>query len=268
MIVILIFIFVFAVNSFGIEEINPYRPANSLDSEESILKGHNYSPAKPILIAYEKGEGEEELETEISVESIPDPLEPLNRVFFQFNDKLYFWILKPVSKGYRAVVPELARVGVSNFFHNLSFPIRFVNCFLQGDPNGAGSELTRFMFNTIFGFGFCDFATTELNLRADDEDLGQTLGAYGVNHGFYIYWPVLGASSFRDTFGLVGDSFLDPVNYIVPRTKYNVSVKSCEAVNKTSLTIGDYEDLKDAALDPYIAVRDAYQQYRRNQVKE
>ena len=72
----------------------------------------------------------------------------------------------------------------------------------------------------------------------------------------------------RDTVGLAGDSFLDPMNYMVPRTKYNTAVKGYKGVNKTSLSIGEYEDLKKAALDPYIAIRDAYFQYRQNKIKE
>ena len=84
--------------------------------------------------------------------SIADPLEPFNRSMYYFNDKLYFWVLKPVAQGYSQVVPEPARIGVDNFFKNLGFPIRFVNCALQLNFAGAEKELGRFLVNTLFGF--------------------------------------------------------------------------------------------------------------------
>ncbi len=200
---------------------------------------------------------------------ISDPLEPINRVFFHFNDKLYFWFLKPVSSGYKAVVPKPARIGVKNFFSNLAFPIRFVNCILQVKFEGAGYEVGRFLTNSILGLGgFINVAEKQFNMKAYDEDFGQTLGAYGLGNGFYINWPVLGPSTLRDTIGDAGDYFLDPVYYADLDTTYDISIKGYEKVNDTSLVIGDYEDLKKSAIDPYIAFRDAYFQYRRNKVEK
>jgi phospholipid-binding lipoprotein MlaA len=85
---------------------------------------------------------------------------------------------------------------------------------------------------------------------------------------FYLNLPVLGPSSLRDGIGSIGDAFMDPVNYIVPRTKYNMAVKGYERINATSLTLGEYEDLKKSALDPYISIRDAYHQYRTKLIEE
>lgn len=202
------------------------------------------------------------------IETISDPLEPINRVFFHFNDRLYFWLLKPVSIGYRWIFPEPVRVSVRNFFDNLQFPIRFVNCLLQVKFNGAGREAGRFVLNSTVGLaGFLDLAGENLGIEEQDEDFGQTLGFYGLGPAFYINWPILGASSVRDTVGLVGDGFLDPLNYLC-ETKYTVAARAYDVVNNTSLTIGDYEDLKRAALDPYTAVRDAYYQFRQNKIKE
>lgn len=202
-------------------------------------------------------------------EEIADPLEGMNRVFFEFNDKLYFWFLKPVATGYRTVLPEPARVGIRNFFNNLSFPVRFVNSLLQGKMEGAVNEFARFMGNSVFGLaGFLDVIPEDCDLKRQDEDLGQTLGSWGLGSGFYIHWPIFGPSSVRDTFGRVGDGFLDPLNYLIPHTKYNVPTKFFDRVNDTSLRIGDYESLKDASLDPYVAVRDAYFQYRRSKIAE
>ena len=134
---------------------------------------------------------------------MPTPLEPFNRAMYHFNDKLYFWLLKPVAQGYGKVVPEAARVGVSNFFANLAFPIRFVNCLLQANFEGAAAELGRFTVNTLWGVGgFLDPASSkDINLSKQDEDFGQTLGAYGLGQGFFINWPIFGPSSPRDTVG-------------------------------------------------------------------
>ncbi|UCF84408.1 MAG: VacJ family lipoprotein [Desulfobacteraceae bacterium] len=206
---------------------------------------------------------------EFEEDFIADPLEPINRIFFHFNDKLYFWVLKPVATGYKKVAPEPLRISVRNFFSNLFTPIRAVNCLLQGKFKGFGNELLRFVANSTVGMlGFMDPAKTALNLEKQDEDFGQTLGLYGLGPGFFINWPILGPSSLRGTVGVVGDGFIDPLNYLVDSTLYNAATRGYEQVNTTSLTIGEYESLKKAALDPYVSLRDAYYQYRKNKIKK
>jgi phospholipid-binding lipoprotein MlaA len=199
---------------------------------------------------------------------IADPLEPFNRAMHQFNDKLYFWALKPVAQGYKTVVPEPARISVKNFFSNLGFPARFLSCLLQADLSGAATEAGRFTINSIWGIGglLDPSSGKELDIQKQDTDLGQTLGVYGVGHGLYIVWPGFGPSSPRDSIILVGNYFLYPPWYIQPLYA-SFGVTSYEFVNNTSLSIGDYEALKDAAIDPYVAFRDAYIQYRMKQVK-
>jgi phospholipid-binding lipoprotein MlaA len=199
---------------------------------------------------------------------IADPLEPFNRAMHQFNDRLYFWALKPVAQGYKIVVPEPARISVKNFFSNLGFPSRFLSCLLQTDFSGAATEAGRFTINTIWGIGglLDPSSNKELDLQKQDTDLGQTLGVYGVGQGFYIVWPILGPSSPRDSIDIAGDYFLYPVSYIYPWYSW-LGVWGYEKINATSLRIGDYEALKDAAIDPYVAFRDAYIQYRLKKVK-
>ena len=200
---------------------------------------------------------------------IPDPIEPLNRVFFHFNDKLYFWVFKPVATGYKRVVPEPARLTVRNFFSNLTMPIRAVNCLLQGKFGGFGNELLRFLVNSTVGFlGFQDPAKTALGIAKQDEDFGQTLGFYGLGPGFYINWPLIGPSSLRSTFGIAGDIYLDPMAYISFDFTEYVFIRAGDRVNETSLALGEYESLKKASLDPYVALRDAYYQYRQNKIKD
>jgi phospholipid-binding lipoprotein MlaA len=200
--------------------------------------------------------------------TIADPIEPLNRLMFNFNDKLYFWALKPVARGYNAVVPEPVRVSVRDFFRNVAMPVRFVNSVLQGKIKGAGTELARFGINTTIGLaGFFDVAKSWFDLNAQDEDLGQTFGSYGMGGMMYIVWPFLGPSTVRDTVGFVGDSFLDVANYINP-FYIPMSIHAYDRINKTSLDLGTYEDLKESAIEPYTAFRDAYIQYRNGQIKK
>ncbi len=211
----------------------------------------------------------ESYQFEGSVETIADPLEPINRAFFQFNDKLYFWVLKPVASGYKAIVPEDGRVGVRNFFSNLTTPIRLVNCLLQTKFKGAGNETVRFLLNTTFGLaGFLDLAKRDFKIEKQEADFGQTLGLWGIGPAFYICFPILGPSSLRDTVGFAGDLFLDPQNYLIPSFPVNIAVRSYAQVNDVSLTIGEYEDFKKSAIDPYIALKDAYHQYRQNKIRE
>lgn len=200
---------------------------------------------------------------------IKDPLEPLNRAFFLFNDKLYFWVLKPVATGYSAVAPEPARIGISNFFYNLAFPVRFINCALQGKIYAASEEIRRFVINSTVGMaGFIDVATNKLEIKKYEEDLGQTFGLWGLGPAFYVNWPILGPSTFRDTAGFVGDAFFYPISFITAPSNYSFALNAFDLLNQTSLRIGDYEDLKKAAFDPYIALRDAYYQNRRSKIDE
>ena len=225
-------------------------PADAVEEDEDDL---DYEAEPPSTLAV----------------TIADPLEPFNRAMFTFNDRLYFWVLKPVAEGYSAVVPEPARIGVRNFFSNLRAPIRFANCLLQAHFIGAATELFRFMINSTIGVAglFDPAGGEEINLQRQDEDFGQTLGVYGAGHGFYLVWPILGPSSPRDTVGMVGDFFAYPISYLDPWYVWT-AVRGYQAINDTSLTIGDYEALKGAALDPYIAVRNAYIQYRHMKVEE
>ena len=202
-------------------------------------------------------------------DAIADPLEPLNRFFFHFNDKLYYWVLKPVARGYSAIVPEGIQISVRNFFDNLRAPTRAVNSLLQGQVKDSSVEVARFALNSTVGIlGLGDFAKDVLDLRSTKEDTGQTLGYYGAGGGFYINWPFLGPSNFRDSLGLIGDAYLHPFIFLDLDTEVIVGTWTLEKVNYAALTMGDYELFKETALDPYAALKDAYQQYRNGLIKE
>jgi phospholipid-binding lipoprotein MlaA len=204
---------------------------------------------------------------EAAIEPMADPIEPVNRAFFYFNDKLYFWVLKPVATGYKTVLPEDARVGVRNFFSNLTTPIRVANCLLQIDFKCAGTETLRFLLNTGLGMGGFLDPGRDAHLEKQDRDFGQTLGIWGIGPGIYLVWPILGPSSARDTVGSIGDFFLDPRTYLLNEPIFYL-LRPVDLVNDTSLKIGEYEDFKEAAIDPYIALKDAYTQYRQKKIQE
>jgi len=201
--------------------------------------------------------------------TLADPLEPVNRIFYQFNDKLYFWVLKPVAKGYRAILPEDIRIVTRNFFNNLLAPTSVVNNLLQGKVKKSSEELVRFVLNSTVGIlGLGDFAQDVLKLDPTYEDTGQTLGYWGMGGMMYIHWPIFGPSNVRDTIGMVGDHFLHPINYVDIKWQERLAIKALDRVNRTSLTLGDYELFIETALDPYAAVKDAYHQNRIGKIED
>lgn len=202
-------------------------------------------------------------------EIIADPLEPLNRAIFVFNDKLYFYVLKPTARAYR-VLPQGVRVSVSNFFSNLAAPIRMVNALFQFKLLDAGGELLRFGVNTTVGLGgLFDPAQKYLGLREKDEDFGQTLGNYGIGQGFYLVLPGLGSSSARDGIGrLVDGYYFDPVVIVPDETSEVVALKALDMVNFISLDKDTYEIIKRESLDPYTFIKNAYAQSRAGKVEQ
>ena len=227
--------------------------------------------ASPSVAPAENQENDEEFEPfaeTTKIEYAPDPLESMNRVFFQVNDKLYFWFLKPVSQIYGTFIPPGIRICIRNGFDTLRHPSRFVNNVLQGKFKAASIETGRFIINSTLGFaGFFEMASREFDLHPPaDEDTGQTLGFYGLKPGFYIVWPVFGPSTVRDSIGLGGDAVLNPLWWIPHDLWVSAVIRTGIIVNNTSLRIGEYEDFKKAAMDPYASMRQAYLQYRENDI--
>lgn len=209
----------------------------------------------------------DELDEELTVEEDSDPLYYFNVAMFHFNDKLYFWVLKPTATAYKAVTPQFFRTGVNNFFHNLAMPVRLTNNLLQGNFNESGTELGRFVVNTTVGvLGFMDPAEEYLDWQPSDQDLGITLGKYGIGNGPYVVWPLLGPSTVRDTVGFTGDFFL---GFDVPKeTKHKIAAQGLKTVNKVADRIGDYEAFKQAYIDPYERMKEFYLASRQDKVDE
>ncbi len=191
-----------------------------------------------------------------------DPLEPLNRAVFAFNEKADEWVLQPVAKGYKEVTPSVVRSGVSNFFGNIGDIFSGVNNLLQGKTAEAGDSFGRALLNTSFGMaGLFDLAS-EAGIERTEEDLGQTLGVWGAGAGPYLVLPFFGPSSVRDTVGSVAQGFADPVNQLDSSAR--IGTQALRAVNTRAELLGTEKILEQAALDKYVFVRRAYLQRRRN----
>lgn len=198
---------------------------------------------------------------------VRDPLEPLNRGIYTFNDAVDTTLLKPAAELYRGLVPRIVRTGVSNVFSNINDVIVALNNLLQGKVTYAASDVGRVLVNTTIGLlGIFD-AATPLGLEKHNEDFGQTLGWWGVGEGPYIVLPIFGPSNLRDSVGLLVDVYTDPVTYIEPTRDRNI-VWGVRAVNRRSELLDATKVLETAALDKYQFVRDAYLQRRRNLVHD
>lgn len=204
-------------------------------------------------------------------DDVYDPLEPYNRIIFSFNDGLDTVLIRPVTIGYVKVVPEALRVSLRSFLRNLKSPIIVGNNLLQGDIDGAWDATRRFAVNSTVGFaGLADVAGHH-GLPYEDEDFGQTLAVWGVGSGPYIVWPILGPSNFRDTAGLIADTYVDPVNRWLDNTEDEEYIYARAAatglVNRAAL-LDELDKIKAESLDYYASIRAMYDMYRRAQIED
>jgi phospholipid-binding lipoprotein MlaA len=188
---------------------------------------------------------------------------------YEINDGLYVVFIKPTAKVYNKIIPVEIRTCVKNFFYNLRFPIRFVNCLLQAKGLKAMEEFATFFLNSTVGFaGIGDVASYYDNLPPSPEDLGQTLAVWGADNGFYIMFPILGPSSLRDSARFVDSMFLDPISWLDLDWKTKYGILAYDKFNEISFQIDDIDALKKAVFDPYVAVRDAYVESRNKLIDE
>lgn len=215
-----------------------------------------------------------------------DPLEPINSAVFEFNYKVDKYVLKPAAKIYNFFIPPDVQQSVSNVFQNIRFVPRFLNNLFQAKFQGAGIELSRFLINSTLGVGgLFDPATIMFELETPQEDLGQTLGTYGVPPGPYLMVPFLGPFTLRDGIGFIGDTFLDPFNWFVlpliqipdapmlvehrPTVGFaQTGINVGETVNLRALTLEKFQGVEEGTLDLYGAVRNAYLQQRLKAIQE
>ena len=195
-----------------------------------------------------------------------DPWENYNRVVFKFNDGLDRAILKPVTRGYQKVAPNIVETGVSNFFSNLSDVGNSVNNLLQGEPRKAGSDLVRFTLNSTFGLGGVIDVASSAGFEKHSEDFGQTLAVWGVPSGPYVMLPFLGPSNIRDSGGYAVDLFTHyPWRYLDHEAaRYSLTTMSFIDLRSEVLKIEDL--LGTSFFDRYASIRDAWIEYRISQI--
>jgi phospholipid-binding lipoprotein MlaA len=202
-------------------------------------------------------------------EQTNDPLEPMNRAIFDFNDKAYTYVLFPIARGYNAL-PAPARTGLHNVIANLGEPVVFMNKSLQGDASAAGTTFARFAVNTIFGFGgLIDVASHNDLQEPTAGDFGATLYTYGVGEGPYLVLPLFGPSNPRETVGMAVDGVADPWGYVLYTTyPEQIGVAFGTGVDLLSTKVVDYESAKKTSLDFYAFLRSSFRQNRRFELGE
>ncbi|HZR17914.1 MAG TPA: VacJ family lipoprotein [Verrucomicrobiae bacterium] len=217
-------------------------------------------------------------ESVVLPKSVPDPIEPFNRVMWAFNQALMTHFVKPTSRVYRFIVVKPIRTGIGNFGKNLTYPGRLINNLLQGKWNGARDESYRFVCNTTVGLaGFFDVAS-KWKIPNSDADFGQTFGQWGWNPSCFLMLPVFGPSNERDTVGLAADTAANPLLYIAPYdfvasdplTWLGPYTYLAYAVtyNDLSDSVGEYVRFSQTEQDPYSEIQYAWTFARENRVAD
>ncbi|HEU4778665.1 MAG TPA: VacJ family lipoprotein [Steroidobacteraceae bacterium] len=195
-----------------------------------------------------------------------DPWERFNRATFKFNDALDRAIAKPVAKAYVKVTPRLVRTGVNNAFNNLDTVPTIINDALQGKFRQAGHDSARFLLNSTLGLGGLFDPASAAGIEANDEDLGQTLGKWGVKPGPYLVLPVLGPSTVRDAFARAADTYMEPVAYLSDEsTRY--LIRGVDLLDQRAGLL-ELDAQIERSFDRYAFVRNAWTQRREYQVKD
>lgn len=195
-----------------------------------------------------------------------DPYEGFNRAMFSVNESIDTVVAKPLAKGYDVVAPLPVKAGVGNFFGNVGDLWTGVNNGLQGKVGDGAGDFGRVLINSTVGiFGLFDVAS-ELGIDRHDEDFGQTLGRWGVADGGYLFWPIIGPRTVRDTGGFVVDAFADPVGWGIDSIPARNSARGLRFVDVRASLLPSDKVVEEAALDKYAYIRDAYLQRRRSQI--
>lgn len=196
-----------------------------------------------------------------------DPLEGFNRAMFAVNDFLDSYLLVPIARAYRFILPETVREMGRNFFENLNEPVIAINDLLQADFENAGVSVGRFFVNSTVGlFGFFEVAE-RLDLQEHPADFGQTLHTYGVGSGPFVMLPFFGPSTIRDTVGTGVDSFFNPIGYLLD-FETRMYLKASEIVVKREAVLDPLDELRKGSIDYYAAVKSAWQQNRAKELRK
>ena len=203
-------------------------------------------------------------------EQVNDPLEPMNRNIFEFNQFLDTYAIKPAAEGYRDVVPKFGRERIHNVLSNLNSPLILANDLLQGEADRAVQTFFRAMINTSFGLlGYADVAA-EAGIPAHDEDFGQTLAVWGVGEGPYLMLPIFGPSNPRDTTGLVVEWFADPIDIYLGNVNLEWVTYARGAmygIDRREGLLDTLDEIQRTSLDYYASLRSLYRQHRDSEIR-
>ena len=199
-----------------------------------------------------------------------DPIEPTNRFFYRVNDGLDTYLLAPVARGYRYVVPGAIRRPIHNVLANITTPVVFANDVLQAKPRRAGDSMMRFVINSTAGVGGLFDVASTLGYPEHDSGFGTTLALWGVGEGPFLFLPVLGPSNPRDAAGFVGNLALDPLTYASfgGSATLGGSRLGLSAVDARERALDPIDQIKKSALDPYATFRSLYRQNRQSEIDE
>lgn len=196
---------------------------------------------------------------------IMDPLEPINRIIFDFNITLDNLIIEPAIIAYRFAVPEVGRQHITNFFRNLLLPVSAVNDVLQGDFEQAGHNLGGFLVNSLFGFFGINELADDFNIKTTRNEFAKTLEFYGIGDGPYIVMPILGPTSFAGLIGKVTDAYTERL--YAENFFNNNSIRTGRLLNLRSNKFNVIHNIKNNSLDPYMSTKSAYLQTRYNKTR-
>jgi len=263
---------------FGTSKETLEAPSSEISEENALSKGSSETP-------YMGDEGipvmAETVVEGASIDSFEDPFdeggqtvtrdpwEPFNAQVFQFNYDVDRYVLKPVARGYNALVPPDVQGSLANAFNNMGYATRLLNSLFQGKFWRAGIETKRFLINTTIGVGgLFDVAKHVFDTNAPPiEDTGQTLAIYGIESGPYLVLPFLPPLTVRDAVGYAGDIALNPINYFLPFFP-NLGINVEDTVNDRSLNLERFQGIEESTVDLYGAVRSGYLQRREKDIAE
>jgi phospholipid-binding lipoprotein MlaA len=201
---------------------------------------------------------------------VNDPLEPMNRAIFSFNDTVDTYVLRPVAQGYHDYIPVPVQSSVRNFLNNLHEPIVFANDLLQGRPADAGNDLARLALNSTIGLGGIFDVTAGGGNTYHDADFGQTFGVWGVPDGPYLVLPIFGPSNPRDTVGLIAGSFADPADAVAAAHNAWIPIFArgiVDGIDTRSRYLSTLDRIRSTSLDYYATIRSLSRQRRAAEIR-
>ena len=200
-----------------------------------------------------------------------DPIEPLNRYFFEFNRFIDGVALRPVAEVYDGLVPDFAQDMVRNFLFNLRSPVTLANDVLQAKLDRAQVTAVRIVTNSTLGIGGLFDVAAEWGWEPHEEDFGQTLAVWGVGEGPYLVLPILGPSPPRDTVGSVADYFFDPLDLYAENVDDEWIIyarRGGEIVDFRARNLETFDEIERSAIDLYATVRSLYRQHRADEIRD